>query len=104
MECKIPNRSISLISGRFHLTALLMRFLSEHGSERSLPQAIQKLPDHFGGAFDDTFERIMDQGEDLTTVATTALRWIVYAKEPLTIASLSHAVRIDLTRNHRYLR
>ena len=59
-------------------------------------------------AYDDTVNRIENQGQSIRELAKKTLFWIVFAKTPLTTEELRHALAVEpgtcgLDENHLYL-
>jgi hypothetical protein len=73
-----------------------MKLLSGHITPKRVRAALEKLPEKLGGAYDGIMERINRQEDDEKTIAITALTWITYAKERLTVHELLHAVALGL--------
>jgi hypothetical protein len=73
-----------------------MRLLSGQVSRRKVKLALEKLPEKLGDAYNEVWERIFDQNEDRQTIARTALTWITYAKERLTVDMLLRAIALSL--------
>jgi hypothetical protein len=73
-----------------------MKLLSGHITPKRVHAALETLPEKLGGAYDDIMERINRQDDDQKTIAITALTWITYAKERLTVHELLHAVALGL--------
>jgi len=56
---------------------------------------MEKGEEGLGKAYDDTVNRIENQGQVIRELAETVLFWIVYAKRPLTTEELRHALAIE---------
>lgn len=85
-----------LISRRFLIAQLHMKLLSGHVTAKKARGALEKLPEKLGDAYDDIMDRINRQDENQETIAITALTWITYAKERLTVHQLLHAIALGL--------
>ena len=54
--------------------------------------ALEQLSENLGEAYESVIKRISNQNKDLADLAKMALKWITYAKEPLEIPVLQHAL------------
>lgn len=73
-----------------------MTVLSGHIKRKKILAALEKLTDNVVDAYDGVMGRISEQGEDRRTIAITALKWITYAEQRLTIDELLHAIELGL--------
>lgn len=90
---RYPVGSINLANAvcRFLWAALQIDEVLKRRTKTMIRKALQDMPSHIYGAFDQTMPRIGD--DDL---ALRTLLWLACAKEPLDFPALSHALSIDL--------
>jgi hypothetical protein len=74
----------------------VLALLHGHVTVNRLKTALEKLPDKLDDAYESVMERIFTQDEERQVVAKTALTWITFAKERLTIDGLLDAVALGL--------
>ena len=54
------------------------------------------LPEGLSKTYDETFERVHAQHQDLNYLARKALYWVFYASRPLTMVELQHALAVEI--------
>ncbi|PBK85113.1 hypothetical protein ARMGADRAFT_1067102 [Armillaria gallica] len=95
---KILNQVTEKSYGMFLLARLHMDSLA--GSVRTrktLENALAKLPDNIMGAYTEILEsRINSQNNDDKVLAFRIFGWIAFARRPLTVLELQHALSVDL--------
>ncbi|KAI4236949.1 MAG: hypothetical protein L6R40_006001 [Gallowayella cf. fulva] len=92
---EILKEVIAKANGMFLAVKLHMESLSSKTNIQALKKAMTRLPTTLRQLYDDTLKRINSQNEDEKEIANKALRWIVYAYEPLTVRQLKEALAID---------
>jgi hypothetical protein len=68
--------------------------LSEQRTQNAVRAALENLPSGLDNTYKDVMERIYKQGKADVDLALKALSWITYAKVPLKVKALQHAVAI----------
>ncbi|SJL06979.1 uncharacterized protein ARMOST_10321 [Armillaria ostoyae] len=77
-----------------------MDSLVQTATRRKLKDALAKLPENIMGAYDEILEsRINSQNNDDRVLAFHVFGWIAFAKHPLTVLELQHALSVDLDLN-----
>ncbi|KAL8705803.1 MAG: hypothetical protein Q9201_001090 [Fulgogasparrea decipioides] len=72
-----------------------MDSMADKASVKSVRKALGNLPDELEGIYEETFERICRQPEDLRRLAERTLRWVTYAYRPLSLRVLQHALAVE---------
>lgn len=80
------------LHGRFLLTQLHVDFLIQQCTLEDFESGVKTLPKDLSQVYDGALQRIRDQNEKKFGFAIKAMGWLVFAKRPLTIAELQHAV------------
>ena len=65
-------------------------------------KVLNSLPRTLFDTYDLIMERIEDQDEDDVNLAKCVLGWITFAKEPLTVTALQHALATTRHRRPRH--
>ncbi len=74
-----------------------MDSLAQTATRRKLKDALAKLPENIMGAYAEILEsRINSQNDDDRVLAFCIFGWIAFAKRPLTVLELQHALAVDL--------
>ncbi|KAK0186915.1 hypothetical protein F5146DRAFT_1208952, partial [Armillaria mellea] len=90
-------QEVILTMYRFLLARLHMNSLAETKNQRTLKEALAKLPENLMGAYAEILEsRINSQNDDDRVLAFHIFGWIAFAKHPLTVLELQHALAVDL--------
>jgi ankyrin repeat protein len=95
--CKLENYPNQCF--RFLLAQLHMNNLKRQPTKGDMKQALQHLARGIDGldkTYEQTMERINDQGSHVRDLAHRILGWIVHAKRPLSTAELRHALAVKL--------
>jgi ankyrin repeat protein len=79
---------------RFLLAQLHMDALSKKLRKRDVRLALQNLPQKLDDTYDEAMKRIWSQDPEEVELAEQVLAWISYAKRPLTVTELQHALAI----------
>ncbi|KAL2676553.1 hypothetical protein Neosp_010314 [[Neocosmospora] mangrovei] len=83
---------------RFLLAHLHLESLMYKRTAKALCTALERLP-RGSTAYDDTYEKTMERIEtqfpDQAELAKDTLQWIVYAKAPLSVSGLRHALAVE---------
>ncbi|KAN0076279.1 hypothetical protein V8E54_006421 [Elaphomyces granulatus] len=98
LQCKIKTRILSLVDGMFLLAQLYINSLTDKFTERKINTALDNMRKGEEGldkAYDDTVNRIENQGHGIHELAKRVLFWVVYAKRPLTAEELRHALAVE---------
>ncbi|KAJ7589318.1 Pfs, NACHT and ankyrin domain protein [Mycena floridula] len=78
------------LQARLHLDALASQL-----SRKALRNALALLPEGIMVSYDDAMVRIKAQGKDQYELARQIFYWLAYAKSPLSIKELQHAVAVS---------
>ena len=83
---------------RFLLAQLYINSLTDKFTERKINTALDNMKKGEEGldkAYDDTVNRIENQGHGIHELAKKVLFWVVYAKRPLITEELRHALAVE---------
>ncbi|KAK2788055.1 hypothetical protein FQN51_003050 [Onygenales sp. PD_10] len=97
LQSLVKREVLAATDGMFLLAQLHMDSLMTKPTAGALRLALQTLPRGAKGldkTYDQAFERIKDQGEDLEELAKRVLAWAVYDRRPLTTAEMQHALAV----------
>ena len=72
-----------------------MDHLCELSNDRARRQALKSLPPDLPSIYERILERVNASGEENQIMVQRALRWIVCAEEPLSLAALAEAITIN---------
>ncbi|PVH96166.1 hypothetical protein DM02DRAFT_465952, partial [Periconia macrospinosa] len=61
---------------------------------------LQTLPQRLHDTYDEAMRRIRSQSQEDIDLAERLLSWIVYAKRPLTVIEVQHALTVEKDDNH----
>ncbi|KAN0073570.1 hypothetical protein V8E54_008790, partial [Elaphomyces granulatus] len=98
LQYKIKTRILSLVDGMFLLAQLYINSLTDKFTERKINIALDNMKKGEEGldkAYDDTVNRIENQGHGIHELAKKVLFWVVYAKRPLIAEELRHALAVE---------
>ncbi|KAN0070269.1 hypothetical protein V8E54_011850 [Elaphomyces granulatus] len=98
LQCKIKTRILGLVDGMFLLAQLYINSLTDKFTERKINTALDNMKKGEEGldkAYDDTVNRIENQGHGIHELAKKVLFWVVYAKRPLIAEELRHALAVE---------
>lgn len=79
---------------RFLLAQLHVDSLAKKHNRSAVRTALQDLPKELDDTYDEAMKRIDNQDIEDVELAKQVLSWISYAKRPLTIIELQHALAI----------
>ncbi|SJL14313.1 uncharacterized protein ARMOST_17769 [Armillaria ostoyae] len=82
--------------GMFLLASLHMDSLAQSTNQKTLRDALKELPDNMKNAYDETMERINHQGKHKSALASRVFGWIAFARRPLIVLELQHALAVEL--------
>ena len=80
---------------RFLLVKLHMDSLERKHTRRQVRQALEELPGELDGTYNEALERIRGQSGEDRQLAERVLSWITYAREPLSVGGLRHALATE---------
>ncbi len=72
-----------------------MDSLSTKPNRKAVRDALEKLPDQLDGTYDEAMRRIESQNSDDRRIAERVLGWISFAKRPLSLLELQHALATE---------
>ncbi|KAG8528409.1 uncharacterized protein KY384_007327 [Bacidia gigantensis] len=81
--------------GKFMMAKLYVKTIKDQASIGEIRRALGKLPKGYSQTYQSTMERIQEESRAFKR-ATRILSWIVFAKRPLTMAELQHALATDV--------
>ncbi|PBK60949.1 hypothetical protein ARMSODRAFT_1089955 [Armillaria solidipes] len=85
--------------GMFLLATLHVNLLAQTINPGTLREALGKLPTTIHDMYDKTLtERVDTQGEYKKKLAEDIFGWVAFARRPLTVLELQHALAVDLDR------
>ncbi len=73
-----------------------MDSLAQSTNQKILRDALKELPDNMKNAYDETMERVNHQGKHKSSLASHIFGWIAFARRPLTVSELQHALAVEL--------
>ncbi len=80
---------------RFLLASLHMDSLAQSTNRKILRDALKELPDNIKKAYDETMKRVNHQGKHKSALASCIFGWIAFAKRPLIVLELQHALAVE---------
>jgi ankyrin repeat protein len=80
---------------RFLLAQLHLDSIARKHTRVAVRQALEHLPKELSDSYKDVMERIWSQNEEDRELAKQVLGWISYARRPLTVTELQHAVAFE---------
>jgi hypothetical protein len=87
----------------FLLARLHLERLSSQITLDAVRENLKKLPIEINETYDEIMERIEKEGEEKRSMAKTILSWVVFARRPLSVKEIKHALAVrakDETLNH----
>ncbi|KAJ7582098.1 ankyrin repeat-containing domain protein [Mycena floridula] len=94
-EDEIVTQLIEKAAGMFLLVHLHFESLKNIPNRQMLREALALLPDEIHDSYNKTMDRIESQGKFCAPLAKQVFKWLVYAKRPLTMLELRHALAIS---------
>ena len=76
------------------MAKLHMDSLASKSSLREVRNALEALPTQVNATYDEVMARIRAQNADDRGLADKVLSWIVYARRPLSLLELQHAIAV----------
>ncbi|KAJ7582105.1 ankyrin repeat-containing domain protein [Mycena floridula] len=95
-EDEIMGQIIEKAAGMFLLVHLHLESVKKVPNRQMLRKALAILPDTIHNSYDETMDRIDSQEESCAPLARQVFKWLVYAKRPLSMLELRHALAISL--------
>ncbi|KAJ7572901.1 hypothetical protein C8J56DRAFT_805942, partial [Mycena floridula] len=95
LEAEIIEQVTAKAGGMFLLARLHMDSLAGKLSRKALHDALSSLPKEITDSYDEAMVRIKSQGEEEAKLACQVFYWLTYAKRPLTMLELQHAVAVS---------
>ncbi|KAH9484697.1 hypothetical protein JR316_0001596 [Psilocybe cubensis] len=89
---EICDKILTISSGMFLLATLKSQSLQGYTTMTSLSNSLDGLPDDVQSMYLSLMGRINSQKGEYPSFAKRAITWIMYARRPLTIAELEHAL------------
>ena len=77
------------------MAQLHLRSLAKKNNKKDVRLALQRLPEKLDDTYADAIARIFSQDEEDVQLAKRTLMWISWAKRPLSIIELRHALAIE---------
>ncbi|KAH9484680.1 hypothetical protein JR316_0001579 [Psilocybe cubensis] len=91
---EICNKILNISGGMFLLATLRSQSLQGYTTMTSLSNSLDGLRDDVQSMYISLMDRINSQKGEYPSFAKRAITWIMYARRPLTIAELAHALAI----------
>ncbi|KAJ7582108.1 ankyrin repeat-containing domain protein [Mycena floridula] len=95
-EDEMVRKIIEKAAGMFLLVHLHLESLKNIPNRGMLREALAILPDAIYNSYDTMMHRINSQGKFCAQLAKQVFKWLVYAKRPLSMLELRHALAISL--------
>ncbi|KAJ7589364.1 Pfs, NACHT and ankyrin domain protein, partial [Mycena floridula] len=95
LAAEIIEQVILKAAGMFLQARLHLDALASQLSRKALRNALALLPEGIMVSYDDAMDRIRSQGKEEYELACRIFYWLAYAKEPLSIEELQHAVAVS---------
>ncbi|KAJ7581669.1 ankyrin repeat-containing domain protein [Mycena floridula] len=95
LAAEIVEQIILKAAGMFLQAQLHLDALATQLNRKGLRTALALLPKKIMNSYDDAMSRIKAQGEAEYELACQIFYWLAYAKQPLSIAELQHAVAVS---------
>ncbi|KAL8903177.1 MAG: hypothetical protein Q9207_004099 [Kuettlingeria erythrocarpa] len=104
IEADIVDRVCARSDRKFLLAKLYVETLKVKLNKREAMDTLQALPPGYAGVYETTMERIKaysvnDPRSNATQLSLTVLSWVVFARRPLDLPELQHALAIRLDRD-----
>ena len=90
------------IQGMFLLARLYLDYLATQITPRKLREALSILPTTYEAMYDDIFKRIRSQDQQTSHQALQVLGWVTFARKPMSILEVSHALSTEEGDNGLY--
>ncbi|KAI9855731.1 MAG: hypothetical protein M1824_005891 [Vezdaea acicularis] len=91
---KVTDAVIKNVRGMFLLARLHMDMIANKQTRNAVVQATEHLPNGLDNTYEEALQRIDHQNVEDRKLATRILYWITYAKTPLSMIELQHALAI----------
>ncbi|KAK4985760.1 hypothetical protein LTR66_008066 [Elasticomyces elasticus] len=91
---KIVEGIVSKAQGMFLLAQLHIKSLERKQDRKAVRLALARLPQEIDEIYDDALDRINSQNREDAELAERILMWVVFAKRPLTVKEVQHAVAV----------
>ncbi|KAJ7589255.1 Pfs, NACHT and ankyrin domain protein [Mycena floridula] len=95
LTAEIISQVILKAAGMFLQACLHLDALASQLNRNGLRKALASLPKGIMDSYDDAMARIRSQGREQYKLACQIFYWLAYAKEPLSIKQLQHAVAVS---------
>ncbi|KAM6522793.1 hypothetical protein FALCPG4_012409 [Fusarium falciforme] len=99
----VKTQIVQVVDGMFLLAHLHLESLMYKRTAKALRTALEGLP-RGSTAYDDTYERTMRRIEtqfpEQAGLAKDVLQWIIWAKTPLSVSELQHALGVEPEEEH----
>ncbi|KAJ7589321.1 hypothetical protein C8J56DRAFT_765620, partial [Mycena floridula] len=95
LAAEIIEQVILKAAGMFLQARLHLDALASQLNRKALRNALALLPEGIMVSYDDAMDRIRSQGKEEYELACRIFYWLAYAKEPLSIEELQHAVAVS---------
>ncbi|KAH0562942.1 hypothetical protein GP486_002488 [Trichoglossum hirsutum] len=92
----IINTIVTNARGMFLLARLHMETLARKATRRDLKVAVKALPRELDSVYGEAIQRIRNQDEGDIQLAKQVLFWITFARRPLRLLELQHALAIEV--------
>ncbi|KAI5810810.1 hypothetical protein BZA77DRAFT_271005, partial [Pyronema omphalodes] len=92
---ELVSKIVASSKGMFLLPALQIHAVLEHTKFKDRQEALKMMPEELNGAFKATIDRI--HRRETSERAMKILQWVFFAKRPLTVEELQHALSIQPT-------
>lgn len=92
---KIINAIILRAKGMFLMARLYIETLTRSITLRKVKAALTTLPEGLDSMYFNIMDRIRGQDDEMAALAIDVLSWVYYAKRPLTLQELQHALAIE---------
>ncbi|KAJ7589272.1 hypothetical protein C8J56DRAFT_784516, partial [Mycena floridula] len=95
LAAEITGKVISKAAGMFLQAQLHLDALASQLNRKGLRTALALLPKGIMDSYDEAMDRIRSQGKEESELAYRIFYWLAYAKKPLSIEELQHAVAVS---------
>ncbi|KAI9845534.1 MAG: hypothetical protein M1838_001702 [Thelocarpon superellum] len=98
LQENVKDEIVKAVDGMFLLVQLHLESLKDKISIKDVKTALRRLPkggDALEKAYGEAVERIHAQQPGFRALARQVLSWITYAKRPLTVLELQHALAVE---------
>ncbi|KAF9765951.1 hypothetical protein IL306_001688 [Fusarium sp. DS 682] len=94
LELELKHEVTRKSDGSFLLARLHLNRLADQLTLDAVREQLKRLPLEVNQTYDDIMERIDKQGEEKRDAARTILSWIVFARRPLSVKEIKHALAV----------